>query len=80
MPTSSFLVQLLKIIIPHSNSYQLPNLKSCACRKVLFNLSVDMPYLPLQKKPYHTNSINQVFGYYWLKTIDQGYAHREYDN
>lgn len=49
MSTSTFLVQLLKII-SHSNRYQLPNLKPCVCRKVLVNLLIDTPYLPLQKK------------------------------
>lgn len=80
MSTSTFLVQLLKII-SHSNRYQLPNLKPCVCRKVLVNLLIDTPCLPLQKKTNHTNSTNQIFGYYyWLKTISQGYAHPECDN
>lgn len=64
MSTCTVLVQLLKIIIPHSNRYQLPKLKSCACRKMLCNLLIDMPCL---KKNNQTNSINQVFDYYWLR-------------
>lgn len=67
MSTYTYLVQLLKIIIPPSNRYQFPNLKPLAYRNVIFNLLIDALYLPLkknqtktQKKP-PSNKTNQLW-------------------